>query len=66
MMNYHNISQNLMFFFFSLSEGMVMLAHGQRSEVISLSAVNNMSVVSAHAIYLTSVESESPGGARLR
>ncbi|KAK9974393.1 hypothetical protein ABG768_022494 [Culter alburnus] len=46
--------------------GTVMLAHGQRSEVISLSAVNNMSVVSAHAIYLTSVESESPGGARLR
>ncbi len=43
-----------------------MLAHGQRSEVISLSAVNNMSVVTAHAVYLTSVQSESPGGARLR
>ncbi|KAI2664431.1 Adhesion G-protein coupled receptor V1 [Labeo rohita] len=46
--------------------GTVMLAHGQRSEVISLNAVNNMSVVTAHAVYLTSVESESPGGARLR
>ncbi|XP_051546873.1 adhesion G-protein coupled receptor V1 isoform X1 [Myxocyprinus asiaticus] len=46
--------------------GAVMLAHGQRSELISLSAVNNVSDVAAHAIYLTSVESDLPGGARLR
>ncbi|XP_026067280.1 adhesion G-protein coupled receptor V1 [Carassius auratus] len=50
----------------SPTSGTVMLAHGQRSEVISLSAVNNMSVVTAHAVYLTSVESDSPGGARFR
>nr|Q6JAN0.1 RecName: Full=Adhesion G-protein coupled receptor V1; AltName: Full=G-protein coupled receptor 98; AltName: Full=Monogenic audiogenic seizure susceptibility protein 1 homolog; AltName: Full=Very large G-protein coupled receptor 1; Flags: Precursor [Danio rerio]AAT07468.1 very large G-protein coupled receptor-1 [Danio rerio] len=46
--------------------GSIMLAHGQRSELISFTALNNISVVTAHAIYLTSVESESPGGARLR
>ncbi|KAI7812365.1 putative G-protein coupled receptor 98, partial [Triplophysa rosa] len=46
--------------------GMVMLAHGQRGEVIHFNAVNNTSGVTAHAIYLTSVESDSPGGARFR
>ncbi|XP_072520807.1 adhesion G-protein coupled receptor V1 isoform X2 [Salminus brasiliensis] len=48
------------------SSGTVTLSHGQRSHIITLSAQYNISEPVAHAVHLTSVESKSPGGARLR
>ncbi|XP_017551078.2 adhesion G-protein coupled receptor V1 isoform X2 [Pygocentrus nattereri] len=48
------------------SSGTVTLSHGQRSKIIPLSAVYNISEPVAHAVQLTSAESKSAGGARLR
>ncbi|KAI4876542.1 hypothetical protein NFI96_002228 [Prochilodus magdalenae] len=48
------------------SSGMVTLSHGQRSKIIPLSAAYNISEPVAHAVHLTSAESKSAGGARLR
>ncbi|XP_049326601.1 adhesion G-protein coupled receptor V1 isoform X2 [Astyanax mexicanus] len=48
------------------SSGTVTLSHGQRSQIIPLSAAYNISEPVVHAVHLTSVDSRAPGGARLR
>ncbi|XP_030633613.1 adhesion G-protein coupled receptor V1 [Chanos chanos] len=48
------------------SSGTVRLAHGQRSAVLTLTAPFNVSSPAAHALQLISVQSDAPGGARLR
>ncbi|XP_066512530.1 adhesion G-protein coupled receptor V1-like [Hoplias malabaricus] len=46
--------------------GTLTLSHGQRSKIVPLSAAYNITEPVAHAVYLTSAESKSAGGARLR
>uniref|UniRef100_A0A8B9KDR7 Adhesion G protein-coupled receptor V1 n=1 Tax=Astyanax mexicanus TaxID=7994 RepID=A0A8B9KDR7_ASTMX len=44
------------------SSGTVTLSHGQRSQIIPLSAAYNISEPVVHAVHLTSVDSRAPGG----
>ncbi|XP_076853827.1 adhesion G-protein coupled receptor V1 [Brachyhypopomus gauderio] len=50
----------------SPSSGTVTLDHGQRNQLLLLSAVYNVSEPVAHAVHLTALETDSPGGARLK
>ncbi|KAJ8285558.1 hypothetical protein GJAV_G00028220 [Gymnothorax javanicus] len=48
------------------SAGRVRLAHGERSETVSLTVVSNAPSPAAYAVHLTAARSNDPGGARLR